>query len=86
MEGGCYPRGGSDVMARELLHTIESHGGRVLIRAQVNEIIVDGENKNLLLYCLSFKRCVLQGGGPGVCACTVARKYAASNVFLLVDG
>jgi all-trans-retinol 13,14-reductase len=39
--GGCYPRGGSDVMAKELLTTIESFGGRVLIRAQVERILVE---------------------------------------------
>ena len=42
MEGGCYPRGGSDMMAKELVPVIESYGGRVLIRAQVDKIIVEG--------------------------------------------
>ena len=47
MEGGCYPRGGSDKMAAELVPVIESFGGRVLIRAQVEQILV--ESKSLVL-------------------------------------
>jgi all-trans-retinol 13,14-reductase len=43
MEGGCYPRGGSDKMAAELVPVIESFGGRVLIRAQVEQVLVESK-------------------------------------------
>ena len=41
MEGGCYPQGGAETMAKELVPIVESYGGRVLIRAPVREISVD---------------------------------------------
>jgi len=40
-EGGCYPVGGSESMARTIVPVIERHGGRVLVRAEVTEIIVE---------------------------------------------
>lgn len=46
MEGACYPRGGSEEMAKELVPVIESFGGRVLIRAQVEKILVEGRIVN----------------------------------------
>lgn len=41
MECGCYPRDGSEVMATELVRTIEENGGQVFIRAKVDKILVD---------------------------------------------
>eukprot|EP01059_Diplonema_ambulator_P014093 TRINITY_DN2491_c0_g1_i1.p1 TRINITY_DN2491_c0_g1~~TRINITY_DN2491_c0_g1_i1.p1 ORF type:complete len:616 (+),score=247.16 TRINITY_DN2491_c0_g1_i1:49-1848(+) len=38
MEGGCYPRGGSEVLGAALVPVIEEWGGRVLIDAKVGEI------------------------------------------------
>jgi hypothetical protein len=40
-EGGAYPAGGSELMAEALVHTICSHGGRVLVRATVEEIVIE---------------------------------------------
>lgn len=41
MEGGCYPAKGAEIMAIELVRTIQEHGGSVLIRAHVQEILLD---------------------------------------------
>jgi phytoene dehydrogenase-like protein len=41
MEGGCYPSGGSEALAEELVPVIESYGGKVLIRALVDSILVE---------------------------------------------
>uniref|UniRef100_A0A0G4HEK9 Amine oxidase domain-containing protein n=1 Tax=Chromera velia CCMP2878 TaxID=1169474 RepID=A0A0G4HEK9_9ALVE len=41
MEGGVYPRGGSQRLASELVPVIEEGGGRVLIDAPVSEILTD---------------------------------------------
>jgi all-trans-retinol 13,14-reductase len=41
MEGGCYPRGGSQRMAEELVSVIEHFGGKVRIRATVDQILYD---------------------------------------------
>lgn len=49
MEGGCYPRGGSEMLARELVPVIQSFGGRVLIRALVDSIIVKGKSPVLIV-------------------------------------
>ena len=43
MEGGCYPRGGSNKLAKELVPVIESYGGRVLVRAQVEKILFESK-------------------------------------------
>eukprot|EP01039_Chlorochromonas_danica_P000945 gene945-1027_t len=40
-EGGCYPRGGSTQMAKELVTVIESNGGHVWIRSDVQQIVFD---------------------------------------------
>jgi len=41
MEGGCYPQGGAEAMAKELVPVIQSYGGRVLIRAAVKQISIN---------------------------------------------
>jgi phytoene dehydrogenase-like protein len=41
MEGGCYPRGGSEKLAEELVPVIESFGGKVLIRALVDNVLLE---------------------------------------------
>ncbi len=41
LEGGCYPKGGSENMARTLISTILQYGGRVLVEARVEEIVVE---------------------------------------------
>lgn len=45
LEGGAYPVGGSASVARGIVPIIEDAGGRVLVRAEVDEIIVEGEGK-----------------------------------------
>ena len=40
-EGGAYPVGGSQEMAKRLVPVITAAGGRVLVRARVEEILVD---------------------------------------------
>jgi len=40
MEGGCYPSRGAEEMAVELSKVVYAHGGRILIRAQVEKICV----------------------------------------------
>jgi hypothetical protein len=57
MEGGCYPSGGSECLARELVPIIEKHGGRVLIRATVEEILTQG--CSLVLFTLLIDLCFL---------------------------
>jgi all-trans-retinol 13,14-reductase len=41
IEGGAYPVGGSTSLAKSLVPVIEKAGGRVLVRANVKEILVD---------------------------------------------
>ncbi|MBW2244508.1 MAG: NAD(P)/FAD-dependent oxidoreductase [Deltaproteobacteria bacterium] len=41
IEGGAYPVGGSTQLAKTLVPVIEAAGGRVLVRANVREILVD---------------------------------------------
>lgn len=41
IEGGAYPVGGSRELARKLVSVIEQNGGRVLVRADVAEIVID---------------------------------------------
>ena len=40
-EGGAYPVGGSQELAKSLVPTITAAGGRVLVRARVEEILID---------------------------------------------
>lgn len=42
-EGGAYPVGGSQEMAKRLVPVITDAGGRVLVRARVEEILVDSD-------------------------------------------
>lgn len=47
-EGGSYPRGGSAKMSEAVVESIERCGGRALVRADVDKIIVeDGSSKAL---------------------------------------
>jgi all-trans-retinol 13,14-reductase len=46
LEGGCFPVGGSDEMARALVPTIEGAGGRVLVRAQVRRILTTADEND----------------------------------------
>eukprot|EP00602_Paraphysomonas_sp_CaronLab_P009590 CAMPEP_0185019196 /NCGR_PEP_ID=MMETSP1103-20130426/1822_1 /TAXON_ID=36769 /ORGANISM="Paraphysomonas bandaiensis, Strain Caron Lab Isolate" /LENGTH=629 /DNA_ID=CAMNT_0027549385 /DNA_START=109 /DNA_END=1998 /DNA_ORIENTATION=- len=41
MEGGCYPSKGAESMAIELAQTIRAHGGTILVRASVDEILTE---------------------------------------------
>jgi len=41
LEGGVYPTGGSEAIAKALVPTVLDAGGRVLIRAKVDEIVVE---------------------------------------------
>jgi all-trans-retinol 13,14-reductase len=42
LHGGYYPRGGSGAIARELLRTVAEAGGWTRIRADVQEILIEG--------------------------------------------
>ncbi len=44
-EGGAYPVGGSEQLARCLVPVVTDAGGRVLVRASVKEILVDAGGK-----------------------------------------
>jgi all-trans-retinol 13,14-reductase len=67
MEGGCYPRGGSDSMAKELVPVIESYGGKVLIRASVEQVLVENGRatgvKMINGDVIKAKRAVVSGAG-----------------------
>lgn len=60
-EGGAYPTGGSDAMALALAAAIEARGGRVLVRAEVASVVVEGERV----------RGVLMADGSRIAASTV---------------
>jgi all-trans-retinol 13,14-reductase len=47
-EGGAYPEGGSERMAQVLAQAVEASGGRVLVRARVDEILVSEDNRRCL--------------------------------------
>jgi len=44
MEGGYYPKGGSDQISLKTSKTIRDHGGEVYINAEVGEIVVEGNS------------------------------------------
>jgi all-trans-retinol 13,14-reductase len=41
-EGAAFPEGGAEQMARSAVATIREHGGRVLVNARVEELLVEG--------------------------------------------
>jgi phytoene dehydrogenase-like protein len=41
--GAYYPVGGPAEMAKHMVAVIERHGGKVLVRASVEEILVDNK-------------------------------------------
>lgn len=41
LEGGCYPRGGSIELAKDLVTVVESNGGRCFIKAEVDRVLFD---------------------------------------------
>lgn len=45
MHGGFYPIGGASEIAFNIIPVIEKNGGKVLVRANVTEILVDGDSK-----------------------------------------
>ncbi len=47
IEGGAYPVGGSTALAKSLVPVIEKAGGRVLVRANVKEILVDQQSNRV---------------------------------------
>jgi phytoene dehydrogenase-like protein len=47
IEGGAYPVGGSMSLAKSLVPVIEKAGGRVLVRANVKEILVDPQSNQV---------------------------------------
>lgn len=40
-DGGCYPRGGGHAIPEALVAEIEAHGGRVVLRTEVERILVE---------------------------------------------
>lgn len=45
VHGGFYPIGGASEIAFNIIPVIEKSGGKVLVRANVTEILVDGDSK-----------------------------------------
>lgn len=45
VHGGYYPIGGASEIAFNIIPVIEKNGGKVLVRAKVTEILVDGNDK-----------------------------------------
>ncbi len=43
IEGGYYPKGGPSVFAKNIIPTIEKSGGRVLVKAPVDKIIIHND-------------------------------------------
>lgn len=43
LEGGYYPKGGTSVIAKKIIPTIEKQGGRVLVGKKVSKIIIEHE-------------------------------------------
>lgn len=41
LEGGWYPRGGTSELANKIIPTIESAGGRVLVRKAVKQVLIE---------------------------------------------
>ena len=52
--GGYYPIGGASEIAMNIIPVIEKHGGRVLVRADVKEIMVDQSGKACGMYLPFF--------------------------------
>ncbi len=48
IEGGAYPAGGSTSLAKALVPVIEKAGGRVLVRANVKEVLVDQQSNRTI--------------------------------------
>jgi all-trans-retinol 13,14-reductase len=44
LEGGYFPRGGTSVLAKQIIPTIEKSGGRVLVGKKVAKVIVERHN------------------------------------------
>jgi len=40
-DGACYPTGGAAEIARRIIPTIDNSGGRVLVRAEVESILIE---------------------------------------------
>jgi len=48
MNGGWYPRGGTSSIAKAIIPVIEKAGGRVLVNAKVDKILLDENNKTVI--------------------------------------
>lgn len=44
-EGGYYPKGGSEILAKRMVECIYHHGGKVLVKASVDKILVSDAGK-----------------------------------------
>jgi phytoene dehydrogenase-like protein len=42
-DGGWYPKGGSEILARRMIECIYKYGGKVLVKADVKKILVENE-------------------------------------------
>lgn len=91
MEGGCYPAQGSEIMAIELAKTIVQHGGSIMIRAKVEEIVVENGTasgvlvrdytKTDVLHHLSCKR-VVSGAGYAVTFDRLVNKQVTTELHI----
>eukprot|EP01090_Pellita_catalonica_P016544 TRINITY_DN4760_c0_g2_i1.p1 TRINITY_DN4760_c0_g2~~TRINITY_DN4760_c0_g2_i1.p1 ORF type:complete len:464 (-),score=87.12 TRINITY_DN4760_c0_g2_i1:234-1478(-) len=73
IDGGFYPRGGSDKIAESIIPVIEASGGRVLCRARVAEILCDDAGNTV--------RGVQMANGDVILASTVISAAGFSNTF-----
>ncbi len=77
-KGGAYPRGGSQKMSACLVPVAERAGGRVLVRADVNKILVENGKAVgvsicfmciLFLHVFVFQHICVCGNNVCVCVC-----------------
>ncbi|MGI9133244.1 MAG: phytoene desaturase family protein, partial [Rhodoferax sp.] len=67
LRGGAYPVGGASAIARSIVPTIEAAGGLVLVRAEVAEVLVEGNAAvGVRLADGSCVRCAQVVSGTGI--------------------
>lgn len=66
IEGGYYPKGGSEQISLKTIDTIYEHGGEVYINADVKEIVTEGKKVKGVLVGDTFIPCKSVISGVGV--------------------